>query len=695
MSYNHKQIEKKWQEKWEAEKPWKADDALKKPKYYCLVEFPYPSGAGLHVGHPRSYSAIDVIARKRRMQGYNVLYPMGWDAFGLPTENYAIKTGRPPQDITRENIDTFRRQLKSLGLSFDWSREVNTTDPEYYKWTQWMFLEFFKAGLAYKTKTMINWCPKDKIGLANEEAAGGVCDRCGGPVEKREKEQWMIRITDYAERLLRDLDTVDYLPKIKKQQQDWIGKSEGALIEFEVANPSGSVTPIIKAFTTRPDTLFGATYLVLSPEHELVEQVTTDAQMSEVQKYIVASKKKTEIERANDEKEKTGVFTGAYVYHPVSKEKLPIWIADYVMMGYGTGAIMAVPAHDSRDFAFAKKFELPIKQVVAKLYEDTTTKDAIRPDKETVRRSNVYIFLKHSSEDKYLCLDWEKFGWHSGIIGGVDEGEDPIEAAKREIQEETGYAHVRFDRQVGGVFHNHYFAAHKDVNRYAVGQNLLFRLKDEERVATKEEETKTAAHYIKHQDKESAQKLVVSNLRLVVKIALEYQRAFHNILDLIQEGNMGLMRAVTKYDAAKGTRFSYYASWWIRAYILKYIVDNFRLVKIGTTQAQKKLFYNLMKEKKKIEAMGFSPKSALLSETLNVKEKEVIEMEQRMGAPDMALDAPARGYEDKLNLDFFTSDIPAQDVTIEQNDLKKKLFENLGEFLSGLKDKERKIKLMF
>ena len=226
MPYNHKELEKKWQERWEKDQPWRADDASSKPKFYCLIEFPYPSGAGLHVGHPRSWAALDTIVRKRRMEGFNVLYPMGWDAFGLPTENYAIKTGRSPQSITKENTDTFRRQIKSLGLSFDWSREVNTTAPPYYKWTQWMFLQFFKAGLAYKAKTTINWCPTDKIGLANEEAAGGVCDRCGGPVEKREKEQWMIAITKYADRLLSDLDTVDYLPKIKKQQQDWIGKSE-------------------------------------------------------------------------------------------------------------------------------------------------------------------------------------------------------------------------------------------------------------------------------------------------------------------------------------------------------------------------------------------------------------------------------------------------------------------------------------
>src|SRR3989338_9208775 len=265
--YNHLEIEKKWQERWEKEEPFKAENGSTKPKFYCLVEFPYPSGAGLHLGHPRSYVALDVVARKRRMEGFNVLYPIGWDAFGLPTENYAIKTERKPQDITRENTTTFRRQLKSLGLSFDWSREVDTTDPTYYKWTQWMFLEFFKAGLAYKKAMPINWCVSCKIGLANEEVVGGVCERCGGRVEKRDKEQWMIAITKYAERLLQDLDTVDYLEKIKKQQIDWIGRSEGAVVKFYIKETSEQ----IPVFTTRIDTIYSGTFLVLAPEHEYID----------------------------------------------------------------------------------------------------------------------------------------------------------------------------------------------------------------------------------------------------------------------------------------------------------------------------------------------------------------------------------------------------------------------------------------
>jgi leucyl-tRNA synthetase len=365
MKYPHSDIEKKWQKRWETEGVYRASDDPKKEKFYTLVEFPYPSGAGLHVGHPRSYTALDIVSRKRRMEGKNVLFPMGWDAFGLPTENYAIKTGRPPAEITKENIDTFRRQLQSIGFSFDWSREVDTTDPAYYKWTQWMFIQFFKAGLCYKAKMAINWCPKDKIGLANEEVVGGVCERCGGPVEKREKEQWMIAITKYADRLLSDLDTVDYLPKIKKQQADWIGRSEGAEVEFAVEGVgSRGVASKVTVFTTRPDTLFGATYLVLAPEHPLVATIVTAEQRGVVDAYVAATQKKTEMERGDETKEKTGIFTGAYAINPANKERIPVWVADYVLFGYGTSAIMAVPAHDKRDFAFAKKFGLEVRVVV-------------------------------------------------------------------------------------------------------------------------------------------------------------------------------------------------------------------------------------------------------------------------------------------------------------------------------------------
>ena len=339
--YDHKKTEAKWQKEWEEQGIYKAEDCSKKPKFYCLIEFPYPSGAGLHVGHLRSYSALDCIARKKRMQGFNVLYPIGWDAFGLPTENYAIKTGQHPKDVTRENIAIFKKQIKSAGISFDWSREINTTDPKYYKWTQWIFLKFFEKDLAYQDEIAINWCPKCKIGLANEEVVAGKCERCETETTKRMQKQWMLKITKYADRLLEDLKSVDYLDKIKIQQENWIGKSIGAEISF-----SG-----IKVFTTRADTIFGATFLVVSPDHKIAQK----SKNPEVKKYI----NKTNQGR---DKEKTGVFTGQYVINPANQEKIPIWVADYVLMEYGTGAIMAVPAHDERDREFAEKYNLKIKK---------------------------------------------------------------------------------------------------------------------------------------------------------------------------------------------------------------------------------------------------------------------------------------------------------------------------------------------
>ena len=361
--YDFKKIEKKWQKEWETKKIYKAKDFDKKKKWYSLVEFPYPSGQGLHVGHVRSYTALDVLSRKRRMEGYNVLYPIGWDAFGLPTENYAVKTGIHPIKVTKQNTDTFRRQLKAMGFSFDWDREINTTDPEYYKWTQWIFLQFFKKGLAYKTATKINWCPSCKIGLANEEVVAGACERCGTKVEEKEKEQWMLKITAYADKLLKGLDSIDYLPEIKRQQENWIGRSEGAEIEFQISNSDFR----LKVFTTRPDTLHGATYMVVSPEHELISNFQNKiSNIKDVLKYADQAKKKTEEERIEN-KEKTGVeLKGIKAINPVNNKEIPIFVADYVLSGYGTGAIMAVPAHDSRDFEFAKKFNLPIIVVISK-----------------------------------------------------------------------------------------------------------------------------------------------------------------------------------------------------------------------------------------------------------------------------------------------------------------------------------------
>lgn len=360
--YMHKQVEKKWQDIWEMKQCFKADNDYSKPKYYPLVEFPYPSGQGLHVGHPRPYTALDIVARKRRMEGYNVLYAMGWDAFGLPTENYAIKNKIHPAKVTEDNVRRFKEQLKSLGFSFDWSREVNTTDPKYYKWTQWIFIKLFENGLAYKKEMDINWCTSCKVGLANEEVVGGVCERCGGAVVKRAKSQWMLKITEYADRLIDDLDDLDYIERVKAQQKNWIGKSTGMEVDFTT-----TAGDALRVYTTRPDTIYGATYMVVSPEHPMI-----DARKDQIKNYdaLIAyrneAKLKSDFERTEMNKDKTGVeIEGIKAINPASEKEIPIFISDYVLMTYGTGAIMAVPGHDTRDWEFAKAFNLPIVEVVA------------------------------------------------------------------------------------------------------------------------------------------------------------------------------------------------------------------------------------------------------------------------------------------------------------------------------------------
>ncbi len=359
----HKAIESKWQKVWDENKAFAATEDYSKPKYYALVEFPYPSGQGLHVGHPRPYTALDIVARKRRMQGYNVLYPMGWDAFGLPTENYAIKNKIHPKIVTEKNVNRFKEQLRSLGYSFDWEREINTTDVDYYKWTQWIFLKLFEAGLAYKTEMPINWCTSCKVGLANEEVVNGVCERCGSPVVRKVKSQWMLKITDYAEKLLEGLDGVDYIERVKVSQKNWIGKSQGAEVDFAIDGKEEKLT----VYTTRPDTLFGATYMVVSPEHPMLEKYKDEIKnMDAIRKYQEQAAAKSDFERSELAKEKTGVeIEGLKAVNPVNDKRIPIWVSDYVLMSYGTGAIMAVPAHDTRDWEFAKKFNLPIIEVVA------------------------------------------------------------------------------------------------------------------------------------------------------------------------------------------------------------------------------------------------------------------------------------------------------------------------------------------
>ncbi|MDO8574452.1 MAG: class I tRNA ligase family protein, partial [bacterium] len=837
--YGHLEIEKKWQKRWAVSKIYKSKEDTKKKKFYVLDMFPYPSGEGLHVGHPKGYIATDVISRYQRMKGYSVLHPMGFDAFGLPAENYALKTKTNPADSVKKNVMRFKKQLELIGLDYDWSREINTTDPKYYKWTQWIFLQLFKKGLAYESYEPINWCPSCKTGLANEDVENGHCERCGTLVEKKPMRQWVLKITDYAERLLNDLDAVDtsdsphiidkkwpprpgkkvverrtihalvrdpktgkflglrwkkfpwttfivggvelsegaieaakreveeetgycnlkfmqtlggpvkaeyyaahkdqnrvaittgvlfelasdekkpvsaeeedkhetiwmdprdltpeimtcaelpiwlkrlptasmgifqgaplftqilepgtvrteipsvernaimaivkhwskdkyiglkwkkvtwrtlitggpengqtpeegaiaeimeetgylhpkliknlgkihskffHVPKnvnrfahfdvlyfelkdgdkneisgeektnhevmwlskeemvtfltpeshkyawltmfqgkemrgekdegeakllldwpesIKELQRNWIGKSEGTEIQFTVG------THIVEVFTTRPDTLFGVTYMVLAPEHKLVSELLNSVEnKKEVEAYIKKSKSQTEIQRTDDTKEKTGVeLKGIKAVNPANNEEVPVWIADYVLADYGTGAVMAVPAHDERDWDFAKKYGLPVKQVIAVYQTDSEGKDRVRPDKETVKRKTVYALLFDEKNDRFLCLNWEKFGWHSGIIGGVDDGESFKDAAVREIREETGYVNIEYIKNLGMEQHNYFFAAHKDVNRYAFGQGMLFKLINEEKVPVNEEETKNhKTIWIKSNDMES------------------------------------------------------------------------------------------------------------------------------------------------------------------------------------------------
>ena len=380
-TYNHKVVEGKWQKVWDDNKAFAATDDYSKPKYYALVEFPYPSGQGLHVGHPRPYTALDIVARKRRMQGYNVLYPMGWDAFGLPTENYAIKNKIHPKEVTKTNVARFKKQLHSLGYSFDWDREINTTDPEYYKWTQWIFLKLFKAGLAYKKEMPINWCTSCKVGLANEEVVNGVCERCGSEVVRKVKSEWMLKITDYADKLIEGLYGVDYIERVKVSQKNWIGRSTGAEVDFSVKGKEDK----LRIYTTRCDTLFGVTYMVVSPEHPILDKYKDEiGNWSDIEAYREQAAKKSDFERSELAKDKTGVcIDGLTAINPVNGKEIPIYVSDYVLMSYGTGAIMAVPAHDDRDWEFAKKFGLPLIQVVAKDGEGVDINEAAFTDVAT------------------------------------------------------------------------------------------------------------------------------------------------------------------------------------------------------------------------------------------------------------------------------------------------------------------------
>ncbi len=464
---NFKEIEKKWQKYWEDKKVFVAENGSKKKPFYVLVEFPYPSGSGLHVGHVRSYTAQDAIARMKRMQGYNVLYPMGWDAFGAPAEQYAIKNHIHPKEAVKENIKTFKAQMKSLGFSFDWSREFSTTDPEYYKWTQWQFLQFYKHGMAYKDTIPVNWCPTCKSVLSNEDAAGGVCERCGSQVVQKEKSQWMLRMSDYAEDLLTGLADTNFADRVKLGQINWIGKSVGAHVDFKI---DGHKDKTFTVFTTRCDTLFGATYCVLAPEHKYVLEITTKEHMKEVKNYIKMCSTKNEMERTELNKEKTGVFTGAYAINPVNDEKIPIYISDYVLASYGTGAIMAVPAHDTRDYEFAKKFNIPIIQV---LEEVTGT-----PHKDETEKNSIVAIVYNPKNDKYLTINWGKNGGRLFVGGTRNKDESAVECALREIREETGYTDLELIGEDFKINH-HYYAYNKKKYFNIEAVPILFELKSD------------------------------------------------------------------------------------------------------------------------------------------------------------------------------------------------------------------------
>ena len=479
--YNHKEIEAKWQKEWQEQNLYKTSDEVKgKENFYILVEFPYPSG-NLHIGHWYAFAVPDIFARTKRMQGYNVMFPIGFDAFGLPAENAAIKNKVDPHKWTYENIAYMEKQLLSMGNSFDWSRKVITSDPEYYKWTQWLFLQLYKNGLAYKKKASVNWCPSCNTVLANEQVTDGKCERCGTEIVQKDLEQWFFKITDYAERLLSDMKDLKWPEPIKEAQKNWIGKSEGAELEFKIKDGEYK----INVFTTRADTLFGVTYLVVAPEYEwLIEQIKSEkssiTNRSEIEKYIKETKSKTEIERTDAKKAKTGVeIKGLKAINPADGEEVPIFVADYVLGNYGTGAVMAVPAHDERDFEFAKKYGLPIRQVIEPLFAITVGPDAIQKNLPFVERNAIMAIVKHWKEDKYIGLKWKKVNWQTLITGGPEGSQTQEEAAISEITEETGYLNPHLVKKLSKM-HSQFYHVPKKINRFAHFDVFYFELENGE-----------------------------------------------------------------------------------------------------------------------------------------------------------------------------------------------------------------------
>ena len=529
-NYEHKEIEAKWQKVWKENKLFETpSEVVGKKNFYTLVEFPYPSG-NLHIGHWYAFAMPDIFARAKRMQGFNVMFPIGFDAFGLPAENAAIKRGLDPKKWTYENIAYMESQLTSMGNSFDWSRKVITSDSEYYKWTQWLFLELFKKGLAYKKKANVNWCPSCQTVLANEQVVNGKCERCDSEVVQKDLEQWFFKITDYAERLLSDLDNLDWPEPIKEAQRNWIGKSEGTSFKFQITNsklqtpnnPSTSSgytgranlkleiqnskhaeniqqssasiqrssATSVEVFTTRADTLFGATYIVLAPENKLIENLKLKIEnWDEVQDYINGARRKTEIERTDAKKEKTGVqLDGVTAVNPATGEEIPVWVADYVLGNYGTGAVMAVPAHDERDFQFAKKYNLPIKQVVEPKFVGLTGDGAIKLDLEFEKREAVCAIVRNPKDNTYLCVSWKNFVMNGLVTGGIEDGEDLVDCARREIREETGYKNLKFVRKSNNAINTFFYHRVKKQNRHAHFQFVFFDLENEERDLVDEKE---------------------------------------------------------------------------------------------------------------------------------------------------------------------------------------------------------------
>jgi len=477
--YDHKTIEKKWQDFWDKNGLYKTSEKSEKPKFYALDMFPYISGSGIHVGHPKGYIATDVVSRFKMLQGFNVLHPMGWDAFGLPAENYAIKNKTNPNVFVKEHINRFRRQLKIFGFTYDWDREFSTTDPEYYKWTQWIFLKMFEKGLAYESDEPVNWCPNCKTVLANEDLENGLCERCGTQVIQKKMRQWVLRMTDYADRLLYDLDNsdLDWEELIKQQQRNWIGRSEGVQFAMKI---SGSDEKI-EVYTTRIDTVFGMTYAVVAPEHLIIKKLKDKIENYEdVEKYLIQAQNKTNLERTDLQKEKTGIeLRGIKIINPFNNKEIPLFVADYVLGFYGTGAVMAVPAHDERDFEFAKKKNLEIKEVIIPTIGE-------KHENEESRKT-ITAIVPNKTEDKFLMIHWKEFNWDSPVAGGIDEGETFEQAVEREVFEETGYK-VKAVEKLGGEIEMHFFAKNKNVWRERFDQPVLCELVDEKQYEISEEE---------------------------------------------------------------------------------------------------------------------------------------------------------------------------------------------------------------